>query len=73
MILMSESLVLHVFAEPLFLLVVVKMHNLPELVHFVQKLPHGQNAAARRLVVSRNLRVEQDRRPCSDSLRLERR
>ena len=73
MILMSESLVLHVFAEPLFLLVVVKMHNLPELVHFVQKLPHGQNAAARRLVVSRNLRVEQDRQPCADSQRLEQR
>ena len=32
------SLVLHVFAEPLFRLVVVKMCNFPESVHFAQKL-----------------------------------
>ena len=32
------SLVLHVFAEPLFSLVVVKMSNLPEVAHFAQEL-----------------------------------
>ena len=32
------SLVLHVFAEPLFRLVVVKMCNLPEPAHFAQEL-----------------------------------
>ena len=32
------SLVLHVFAEPLFRLVVVKMCNFPEPAHFAQEL-----------------------------------
>ena len=32
------SLALHVFAEPLFCLVVVKMCNLPEPAHFAQEL-----------------------------------
>ena len=31
------SLVLHVFAKPLFSLVIVKMHNLPESVHFAEE------------------------------------
>ena len=32
------SLIPHLFAKPLFCLVVVKMHNLPESVHFAQEL-----------------------------------
>ena len=32
------SLVLHVFAEPLFCRVILKMSNLPESIYFAQEL-----------------------------------